>query len=176
MKLITKPSQPEHQQEKRTRGDVEQYRVTQAAIAKIRKAGLPKPEQYIDAEGNPLNPRLKKDLARTDNASLGRMMTEFTAAAEYASYAAAIADIDRSVEKSILEYTEAKVRLTKTGTEQKKRDKTQVDPHVIEARQRFLEKDALATLTATIARSYERAISTISREITRRSNEMERST
>ena len=154
--------------------EMEQYRVTQRAMAKIRKAGLPKPEQYTDKHGEPLNPKLGRDLAKVDNVTLGRLMTEFTAAAEYASYAAAIADIDRMSEKNVLEFVEAKVRLSKSGTVRKQADKTIIDPHVIAARQAFLEKDAIATLTATIAKSYERAIQTISREITRRQSELDR--
>jgi hypothetical protein len=101
------------------------------------------------------------------------MLVEFTACAEYATYAAAIADINRSVEENIMEFVISKVRLTKSGTVQKKNDKTNVDPHVIAAKQRFLEKEAIATLTETIQRNYERALSTISREITRRQNELE---
>jgi hypothetical protein len=102
-------------------------------------------------------------------------MTEYTAACEYASYAAAIADIDRSVERSVLDYVEAKTRLSKTGTVRKVADKALIDPTVVAARQAYLEKDALATLTATIAKSYERAINTVSREITRRQSELDRS-
>jgi hypothetical protein len=157
------------------RSEVEGYRVTQTALAKVRKAGLPKPYQY-KKDDEPLTPKLDLKLASVNNDALGRMLVEFTAASEYASYAAAIADIDRTVEKNILDFTEAKVRLSKSGTVQRKADKTMVDPLVIEARQRFLDKDALATLTAAIQKNYERSLSTISREITRRSNEMDRRT
>lgn len=135
---------------------------------------MPKPEPYLDEDGKTLSPRLKRNLASVDNPTLGRLMTEYTAAAEYAAYAAAIADIDRSVERSILDFVEAKIRLTKSGTVQKKADKAMIDPHVVAAKQAFLEKDAIATLTATIAKSFERAIQTISREITRRQSELDR--
>lgn len=154
------------------RNDVEEYRVTLRAMAKVRKAGLPKPKQYMK-HGEPLNPKLDLHLASIDNSALGKLMTEFTAAAEYAAYAAAVADIDRTVEQNVLEFVESKVRLSKGGTVQKKSDKTNVDPRVIEARAKFLEKDAIATLTAVIQKNYERSLATISREITRRQTELE---
>lgn len=151
---------------------VDSYRVTQTALAKIRKAGLPRPKQY-EKGGKPLNPKLDLHLASTDNETVGRLLMEFTAASEYATYAAAIADIDRTVERNVLEFVESKVRLSKGGTVQRRTDRTNVDPRVIEARARYLEKDALATLTDAIQKNFERSLSTISREITRRQTELE---
>lgn len=142
-------------------------------MAKIRRAGLAKPAQYFDKHGEPLAPKLDLKLASIDNAALGKMMAEFTAAAEYAAYAAAIADINRTVEKNVMEFTVSKIRLSKSGPMQKANDKANIDPHVVAARQNYLEKDAVATLTATILKNYERSLSTISREITRRQNELE---
>jgi hypothetical protein len=146
----------------------------QKAKAKILKAGLPKPNRYLDDDNEPLNPKLDLQLASVDNGTLGRLMAEFTAAAEYAAYAAAVADINKSIEESVLEFVEAKTRLRKTGTVQHKSDKTAVDPHVVRARAGYLEKEAVAKLSATILKNYERALSTISREITRRQNEEDR--
>jgi hypothetical protein len=149
--------------------------VRQKALAKIRKAGLSKPEQPTDRNGEPINPKLDLKLASVDAAALGNMLARFTASCEYIAYVSAIADIDRSIEKSILEFVEAKVRLSKTGSNARRQaDKAQIDPRVIAAKQAFLEKDAIATLTATLLKSYERSLSTISREITRRQNELER--
>jgi hypothetical protein len=153
--------------------DVDGYRVTQRAMAKVRKAGLPRPQQYTKG-GEPLDPKLDLRLASIDNGALGKLLVEFTAAAEYAAYLAAVADIDKTVEENVLQFVEAKVRLSKSGTVQRKADKTNVDPLVIEARAKFLEKDAIATLTITIQKNYERSLSTISREITRRQTELER--
>lgn len=161
--------------EKQRHSDIDDYRVRQRALAKVRKAGLPRPEPVTDRHGEPFNPKLSLKLASIDAAALGKLMAEFTAACDYAAYAAAIADIDRSIEKSILEFVEAKVRLSKTGSNARRQaDKALIDPRVIAAKQAFLEKDAIATLTATLLRNYERSLSTISREITRRQNELER--
>jgi hypothetical protein len=166
------PSTLEDDPQEKRHSEMAEYRVRSRALAKIQKAGLPKPEPYM-RNGEPINPKIDLKLASIDNAALGKLMAEFTASCEYAAYAAAVADIDRTIEKNILEFVEAKVRLSKSGTVQRKADKTNVDPHVIAARQAFLEKDAIATLTATLLRSYERSLQTISREITRRQNELE---
>lgn len=171
MKLITHRDDDDAEAPPR-KADVEGYRVTQRALAKVRKAGLPRPRQQV-VDGEALNPELDLNLADIDNGSLGRLLVEFTAACEYAAYLAAVADIDRTVEQNVMEYVEAKVRLSKTGTVQRRADRTNVDPLVIDARSRFLEKDAISTLTAAIQKNYERSLSTISREITRRQNELE---
>ena len=161
-----------HSKLQRLEDEIEQFRVTVRAQAKIKKAGLPKPEQY-EKNGEPLNPKLSLKLASISNGELGKLMAEFTASAEYATYAAAIADINRTVALNVLEFVEAKVRLSKTGTVQLKGDKTRVDPRVITARAEFLEKDAVATLTQSLQKNYERGLSTISREITRRQSELD---
>jgi len=152
--------------------EVDSFRVTQRALAKIRKAGLPRPKHYKKG-GEPLDPKLDLHLASTDNETVGRMLVEFTAASEFATYAAAIADIDRTVERNVLEFVESKVRLSKSGTVQRRSDKTNVDPRVVEARARYLEKDAIAAMTEAIQKNYERSLATISREITRRQTELE---
>jgi hypothetical protein len=159
--------------EQKLHDEITTYQVQQKAHAKIRKAGLPKPERYTKND-EPLDPKLDLKLATIDNGALGRLMAEFTAACEYAAYAAACADIDKTVAENVLEFVEAKTRLSKSGTVQLKSDKTKIDPRVIAARSDFMEREAIAKLTAVILKNYERGLSTISREITRRQNEWDR--
>jgi hypothetical protein len=153
--------------------EVEDFRVLQVAQGKIRKAGLPRPTLQTKND-EPLQPKLDLSLASVDNKTLGKLMAEFTAAAEYASYAHAIADINLTIEEYVLEFVTAKTRLGKSGTVQETKDKTTIDPKVREATATYLEKLAVAKLTASIMNNYERGIMAISREITRRQNELTR--
>lgn len=171
MKLI--PALPIEDDDRSIRYDVAEYRVTQIAIAKLRKAGLPKPQKYAGEDGEVLAPVLDLNLASVSNMQLGNLLVAFTACAEYASYCAAIAAVDRTVELNIFAFVQAKVRLSKTGTVRNRDDKTATDPRVVAANAKFLEKDAIAELTAVVQKNYERGLSTISREITRRQSELE---
>jgi hypothetical protein len=153
--------------------EVEQFRVMQKAQAKLKKAGLPKPTQYRDDEDEPLDPKLRADLPSISNAELGVLMGQFVAMCEYAAYAAAVADVNRTTALSILNFVEAKVRLSKSGTVRQRADKTEVDPRVVAARTEFLERDAVATLTAALQKNYERGYTALSREISRRQVEAE---
>ena len=101
-------------------------------------------------------------------------MTHFTAHADYISVAATEADIELSVAEHIYEHVQAVVRLEKEGTVQERADKTTSDPQVKAAAQNYYNALALAKMTQTLLHAAERDLSTVSREITRRSNEMGR--
>lgn len=101
-------------------------------------------------------------------------MTQFTALADYASVAAAEADIDLSVAEHVYEHVKSTVRLSKTGTVQDKADKTIIDPQVKAAAQHYFQAEALSKLTMQILRAYERDLATVSREISRRGQDLDR--
>jgi len=155
---------------------VKVYRATQEAVAAVKRARLTIPHRPLAENGVDLNPKLTSDLASTPSHTLGKLLTQFTAIADYAAYAAALADIERVIEEHALEYVTARVRLEKSGTVQEKADKTAVDPRVRAASATYFERMAIATLTQTLLENYERDLSAVSREITRRGNEMSRTT
>lgn len=153
--------------------EVDSFRVLQTAQAKIRKAGLPHPRQAVDSEGEILRPDLN-GLAGMDNVSLGKLLAELTSVCDYTAYAAAIADVNLTVETAVFEYVRSKVRISKTGKVHESRDKTIVDPRVVSAQASLLEKQAIAALTKVLLENYQRDWQTVSREITRRGQESER--
>lgn len=101
-------------------------------------------------------------------------MTQFTALADYASVAAAEADIDLSVAEHVYEHVKSTVRLSKSGTVSERADKTIIDPQVKAAAQHYFNALALSKLTTQVLRAYERDLATVSREISRRGQDLER--
>lgn len=154
--------------------DVDSYRVFQAASAKIKKAGLRVPQQPLNNDGEPIVLRLNAAVVDMDNVSLGKLLVDLSALCDYAAYAAAVAEINLSVETAVFEFVRAKVRIGKSGKVHESRDKTNIDPRFIEAQSQLLEKQAIATLTKVLVENYQRDWQTVSREITRRGQESER--
>ena len=150
------------------------FQSKEEAIALVRKAKLPVPKRPINADGEEIHPRLPFDLPHTTTDKLGRLLGQFTSLADYASVAAAEADIELSVAEHVYEYVKSTVRLSKTGTVQDKSDKTTIDPQVKAAAQNYYRALALSKLTTQILRACERDLATISREISRRGQDMDR--
>lgn len=148
----------------------EAFRKVTDAVAELEASGLPIPQQPT-IQGQPL-PALSTDLTRESNQTLGKLLSEFTAMANYVSYAATVADLTATADEHALEYETARTRLVKTGTVSEKNDKATVDPRVHHAQVKAYESRAVAELTESIRRNYERDLMAISREITRRGNEM----
>lgn len=176
---MSKPSQNLGQRiyergERLTEDTLEEFQAKEHAVAQIRRAKLPFPRRPTDEDGKELTPRLPNDLSAATSDKLSRLITQFTALADYASVAAAEADIELSVAEHVYEYVQSTVRLGKSGTVQDKADKTNIDPQVKAAAQHYYNALALSKLTTQLLRAYERDISTISREITRRGQDQDR--
>jgi len=143
-------------------------------VAAVKRARLTIPQRPVNDQNEDINPKLPLDLAASTPDKLGKLLTQFTAMCDYTAYAAALADIDSTVEEHVLETVTARVRLEKSGTVSEKADKTSIDPRVRDAAQKYFERYALFKLTATLLSNYERDLSAVSREITRRGQEWDR--
>jgi hypothetical protein len=144
------------------------------AVHEIHNLGLARPKLPRTADGDPLNPKLPRDLAGAPSQHLGKLLGHLTSCANYAAYVASAEDLRRVVAEHELEYITARVRLEKTGTNAAKNDKTAADPRVKDANAAYFAAFAKAKMTAVLLANYERQISAVSREITRRTNELER--
>lgn len=150
------------------------FQAKEEALVKLRKARLSIPKRPVDEEGNPLSLSLPRDLAATSSEKLGQLMTQFTSQADFIAVAATEADIELNVAEHVYERIQAMVRLQKEGTVQERADQTMVDPEVKAAAQNYYRAVALSKMTQTLLHACERDLNAISREITRRANEMGR--
>lgn len=145
------------------------------AIHQIQEMGLPTPKQPLDHDGNPVAPQLQDDLTKLSSQELGKLLALVTACADYAAYIAAVSDVSRNEAQQSMDLTWARVRMEKSGTVGERDNKTNLDPRMVHSRREFLEREAVARLTAVVSKNYERDLNTLSREITRRGVEFHRS-
>lgn len=122
-------------------------------------------------EGKPISPQIRRDLTGISNQDLGKELSKFTACTDYATFQATIADLEATIAEQVLDMVTSQVRQEKTGTVQERSDKTRNDPRVKALHLEYFQKHAVARLTEAIVRNFERDVSAISREITRRGNE-----
>ena len=123
-------------------------------------------------------PELPDDITAIDSDSLGKLFTELTAWADYAASQLTIALIDeRSVQKE-KEFKENTLLVKRMGAQAKGERVTTVkaeiaiDPEIHALDIAFEEKYAYRKFVEMILNNHERNLSLVSREITRRSNDL----
>lgn len=136
--------------------------------------GLPAPHMPTNAAGGFLEPKMPDDLSQANPDRLGKLMTQLTACANYASYLCAIDDVAATLAENRLEFIVAQVRMQKSGNSTVRRDKARNDPRVHQANREYLTAMAKHKLTTALLEGYERQIHAVSREVSRRQMELDR--
>lgn len=142
------------------------------AIAKLKELGLSiqKPTMEVG--------QLPSDITLLSSEQLGEKFTILTAWADYASSQMAVAVIEERAAQKRLDFLENKLLLQKMGSAAKGERITlvkaqiAVDQDVQDLSKEYEEKYAYRKLVEMMLNNFERDIALVSRELTRRSNDL----
>lgn len=147
------------------------------AKAIILKSGLffpSRPKIPADLQDEHGNIQLPNDVTAITDRDLGKYLSIFTALSSYAEGVTAVADIDWTVADRVATFAE-RLEILKLPKELLKNDDLRYGSvskleYVRKLRQKEMECLATFKLSSGMLRSYEKAVASLSREITRRSN------
>lgn len=163
------------------RREINEYVHRINAVAKLKKQGLilPSkveiPEEFLNKQGELLIP---DDMTLIPPEELGRYLSNFTALAAFYDAMVAMTDIDRTTAGRVKDFVEAKVLLELSKTNLGKGEnrvtllkaEREVNEFVVKAQDWADETDAIFRLASALLSGIERILFLISREITRRGN------
>lgn len=169
-KFKNKPIPPEVQ-------EVADYEYREESKAKMVKAGLylpsrpSVPEDILDSHGNVALP---SDITNIDDEDLGRYLSIFTALSAYAEGIVAVTDIDSTTSDRVATFAE-RIEILKLPKDKQKNDDLRYGAvhnidYVREYRKKAMQDEATFKISSGLLRAYEKAIMSLSREITRRAN------
>jgi len=136
--------------------------------ARARKAHLPRFERPKYADGTLLEPSLPPDLTILTDTQIGKLFSEFAAMAQWSQMRLAVYNVEQATKKRVEKMTRAKVRLEKSGTNQDKDAKVEIDPRTRAAGYEALLGEAIFTMTDAVLQGYLIGRDACSRELTRR--------
>lgn len=142
------------------------------ALAKLHELGLSIQKPTMDVG------QLPHDITTLSSEQLGETFTVLTAWADYASSQLAIAQIEERSALNRLNLLENRLLVSKMGSAVKGERVTLVkaqiaiDDDILELSQAYEDKYAYRKLVEMMLSNYERDISLVSRELTRRSNDL----
>lgn len=147
--------------------------------AKIRKAGIfipPKPVDVIN-QNNLFNEweQLKRKFGGISGIPfelLGEFLDRWTQMISYTRYAEAIADVDCSTARELRDTVKKQLYVIKDGSRELRDAKVYADDIYITLEKDYTEKYALYVVIKALREGYEQRSNAISREITRRLNEV----
>lgn len=161
---------------------IKDYEYQEKAKSKVRKAGLsfptrpniPEPLQQPNGDV-----RLPEDVTNLSDRDLGRYLSVFSALSSYAQCIVALADIEYTTAENIAQMAE-RFEILDLPKQRRKNDdlrygSVHLIDYVFELRQDAMKKQANYKMVEGVLASYERAINSLSREITRRGNEFKHS-
>jgi hypothetical protein len=122
----------------------------------------------VDAEGEPLQPQFPHDVSKLTDEALARRQSEFAAMAQYAQFQLALRAVEHSIARRADRITRAKVRLEKSGTNDDKAAKTEVDSRSRATSHLLLIAEGGERLTQAVLDGYIIGRDLCSREQTRR--------
>lgn len=157
------------------RGIVEMYKSPRvdAALDFVEELALTLPEHPLGADGQPLQPQLPSDITKLSNEQLGRLYGEFVAVAAYADVHLGLSDIVHVDTEYTSEITEATWGLHTEGSNKDERTFALKTNHKVRTSKEIaLTKRARKVLLSKLISGYERAISALSREMSRRGLEL----
>lgn len=142
------------------------------ALAKLRELGLSIQRPTMDVGDLP------SDITTLSSEQLGERFTVLTAWADYAASQLAIAQIEERAAQKKLDFMENKLLVTRMGSAVKGERVTLVkaqiaiDDQIVSLADDYEDKYAYRKLVEMMLGNYERDISLVSRELTRRSNDL----
>ena len=149
------------------------------AKARIKKAGLSfpsRPEIPPELQEPNGDVKLPEDVTAIPDKKLGQYLSIFNSLASYAQCIVAIADIEKTTAENIARMAERfeiqDLPKSRRKNEDLRYGSVYLIDYVFDLRQEAIEKRADYKMAESVLQSYERAIQSLSREITRRGNEM----
>lgn len=158
---------------------VKNFAVRESTKAKIAKAGLPMPPKPQDAvEGRDLFTeweRLKKKFGGVANIpfnDLGDFLDRWTGMIAYARWCEAIADIDQATAREIRDTVKKQLYTLQEGGRELRDAAVHTEPLFIEWEEKYTENLSMYIAVKALREGYEHRANAISREITRRGNDV----
>ncbi|NLZ54293.1 MAG: hypothetical protein GX892_14330 [Thermoanaerobacteraceae bacterium] len=159
--------------------EVKNYSVREATMAKIQKAGLPIPDKPPDlVEG--VNVFTEWDnlvkshggIANIPFSILGDYLDKWTSIVSYARWVEAIADIDQATAREIRDTIKKQLYTIQDGGRELREALVHIEPLYREWEQKYVESLSMLIAVKALREGYERRADAISREITRRMNDV----
>lgn len=154
---------------------IEDFKVRELTMAKLKKAGLPIPFRPVDAaEGVDLFTEwesLKKKhggIANIPYAELGDFLDRWTQMLSYARWVEAVADIDQATAREIRDTIKKQLYCIQEGGRELRDAAVNTEPMYIEWEKRYIESLSVYLLSKALREGYEYRSNAISREISRR--------
>ncbi len=154
---------------------IEEFKVRELTMAKIKKANLPIPSRPVDvAEGVDIFiewEKLKKKyggMANMPYPELGEFLDRWTQLLAYARWVEAVADIDQISAKEIRDTIKKQLYVLEEGGRELKDAVTNTEPLFIEWQRKYIESISTYLLAKALREGYEYRCNAISREISRR--------
>lgn len=159
--------------------EINNYTVREITMAKITKAGLPipvKPKELVEgidifAEWE----QMKKNYGGIANIpfhALGDYLDKWTSLIAYARWVEAIADIDQATAREIRDTIKKQLYTLQEGGRELREAMVHVEPLYREWEQKYTESLSMMIAVKALREGYERRADAISREITRRMNDV----
>lgn len=146
------------------------------ALAYAEELRLPLPDEPLDERGRPMRPELPPDITKLSTDQLGRLYGQFAAVEAYANAHLGMADVAETDWETQHDLVDAQAGLQAEGKNRDERAYVRkLDAEVVKKRQTALAKRARRVFLASLVKGYERSITTISREYSRRGIEREHS-
>lgn len=159
---------------------VSQYITREVTMNKIRRAGLPVPPKPEDAtNGTDLFSEwdaLRRRYGGTANIpynELGDFLDRWTAMIAYARWVEAVADIDRATAEEIRDTVKKQLYTIQEGNREMRDASVYTEPLFIEWERKYTEALSMYTATRALREGYEHRAAAISREITRRGDDLQ---
>lgn len=159
--------------------EIANYTVRETTKAKIAKAGLPFPSKPTElAEGIDIFTeweQMKKSYGGIANIPfpvLGDYLDKWTSIVAYARWVEAVADIDQATAREIRDTIKKQLYTLQEGARELREAKVHIEPLYREWEQKYTESLSMMIAVKALREGYERRADAISREITRRMNDV----
>lgn len=165
--------------------EIKMYADSKITASKMKKAGLPIPPKPTGAEedsqktnGDDIFIRWEKvkkkhgGIANIPFSILGDFLDEWTSILAYARWCEAIADIDQATAREIRDTIKQQLYTLQDGSREVRAALVAVEPLYREWEKKYTEALALLLATQALRQGYEQRANAISREITRRGNDV----
>lgn len=146
----------------------DQDAVIDAMRERLKSMRLHSPRRPKKEDGSLLDPSLPADITSINDEHLGRLHGEFAAMCQYAQFQLAMRATEHAIAKRVDRFTRARVRLEKSGTNDDKAAKVEIDSRTRKSGIELLVGEGQERLTQAIFDSYLIGRDLCSREMSRR--------
>ncbi|BAU28229.1 hypothetical protein DFP93_101306 [Aneurinibacillus soli] len=151
--------------------------VRKEVVERIKRSGLPIPlkptePEAMSTEWNEMNQQ-HGGLSNIPFDELGNFLGKWDALTAYARYVEAVADLEQTAIKERKDHVKSQLYVLSEGTREIRYASCQSDPLYVGLQHKFEIAEATYTAMRALREGYEGKVNVISREITRRGNELQ---